>query len=779
MVVPPTAEHEEAGAWPDGAQRHDAVVLVLVTVTPQGAPRDPQVEVSLGPALDAAAIAAAKRWRFRPATHGGVAVEARIRIAVRFVGQPAPSTPPVEPAPVPAKPPAPPAQVGPPAPADGARRVGDEDVIDVTDSADRAPRSASEVTRDRATLAAAPHRTAGDMLLVVPGVFVTQHGGQGKAYQIFYRGFDAVHGQDLEIWAGGAPVNDVSNLHGQGYADLHFVMPEVVRTLQATPGSYDPRQGDFAVAGTVRLELAYDEPGMTGKASFGSFGTSRYFLAYHPEDAGPDTFAAAEVWATDGFGPSRAADRASVIGQTKASLGPGTDLRILASAYSSHFASAGVLRLDEVEPKTVGRFGTYDPTQGGSSTRAQLVTELSQRREASELSLTSYVIFRSLRLRENYTGFLRDPNGDSQQQLNDDVVLGATGSYRRRIRLLSQRDQIELGLFARNDWIDQSQKRLAITDQRVTANEVDARVRALDVAGYLDVALHPHSRVALRGGVRLDGLAYATEDHGASAAGQARSSQGRHIGKKATAEVELLPGLFATASYGEGFRSPQARSLAEGETTPFTEVISYEGGLRFGHPLVRATAAVFRTSLSDDLVFDQATARNETVPATVRTGVTGDVVATPLEWTTLDVNATYTRAEFAATARGHAAGDLVPYAPQLVVRSDLAATPQLGRFFDRAVDARLGTGISYLARRPLPYSELGHDIFLVDLTAAVRFGEGQIGLDVYNLLDAQWFDGEFLFASNWHPSQGASLVPLRHVTVGAPRTVMVSLALYL
>ena len=78
-------------------------------------------------------------------------------------------------------------------------------------------------------LRAAPHRTGSDLLLTVPGVFVTQHSGEGKAHQIFFRGFDAIHGQDIEFWVAGAPVNEVSNLHGQGYADLHFVIPEVVK----------------------------------------------------------------------------------------------------------------------------------------------------------------------------------------------------------------------------------------------------------------------------------------------------------------------------------------------------------------------------------------------------------------------------------------------------------------------------------------------------------------------------------------------------------------------
>jgi iron complex outermembrane recepter protein len=308
---------------------------------------------------------------------------------------------------------------------------------------------------------------------------------------------------------------------------------------------------------------------------------------------------------------------------------------------------------------------------------------------------------------------------------------------------------------------------------------VNARVRAMDIAGYFDVALHAFSRLTLRAGLRVDGLSYASEDHAAAAEGQARSSQGAHFGKKASLEALVFRGVSAMASYGEGFRSPQARSLAESETTPFTRVRSFEGGLRYVNHQLHATAAGFRTWLSDDLVFDQATARNETVPATVRTGATVDATYKPKSWLDLTVNGTYTRAEFGESAQGYRAGDLVPYAPQIVARADLGATPVLGELWGRQVESRFGTGLSYLTRRPLPYGQFGHKVFLVDAQAGVRFGEVGLSANAYNLLDAKWYDGEFMFASNWNPSEGAALVPLRHVTAGAPRTLFFSLELYL
>ena len=157
------------------------------------------------------------------------------------------------------------------------------------------------------------------------------------------------------MWAGGAPVNDVSNIHGQGYADLHFLPVEIVREIVATPGTYDPRQGDFAVAGTLRFELGYDQPGITAKAQAGTFDTRRYFLAWRPRTGGAGTFAAAEINETQGFGPSRAAQRASAVAQVETALDPETSLRVMASAYTGHFASAGVLRLADVESGAVDR----------------------------------------------------------------------------------------------------------------------------------------------------------------------------------------------------------------------------------------------------------------------------------------------------------------------------------------------------------------------------------------------------------------------------------------
>ena len=90
-----------------------------------------------------------------------------------------------------------------------------------------------------------------EILRFVPGLFIGQHAGGGKAEQIFLRGFDLDHGTDIRLTVDGMPVNMVSHAHGQGYADLHFVIPELVAGVDFKKGPYHAEKGNFTTAGWV------------------------------------------------------------------------------------------------------------------------------------------------------------------------------------------------------------------------------------------------------------------------------------------------------------------------------------------------------------------------------------------------------------------------------------------------------------------------------------------------------------------------------------------------
>src|SRR5271169_1731846 len=116
-----------------------------------------------------------------------------------------------------------------------------------------APDTASQGVVTGEQIQQQPVYRVGETLEVVPGLIVTQHSGEGKANQYFLRGFNLDHGTDIDISLDDMPVNLRTHAHGQGYADLNFMIPELISTLQYGKGPYFPALGDFDTAGAVQI----------------------------------------------------------------------------------------------------------------------------------------------------------------------------------------------------------------------------------------------------------------------------------------------------------------------------------------------------------------------------------------------------------------------------------------------------------------------------------------------------------------------------------------------
>jgi Carboxypeptidase regulatory-like domain/TonB-dependent Receptor Plug Domain len=88
--------------------------------------------------------------------------------------------------------------------------------------------AASQGAVTSAQLDARPVMRAGEVLETVPGLIVSQHSGEGKANQYYLRGFNLDHGTDFSTTVAGVPVNTPTGAHAHGYADVNFLIPELV-----------------------------------------------------------------------------------------------------------------------------------------------------------------------------------------------------------------------------------------------------------------------------------------------------------------------------------------------------------------------------------------------------------------------------------------------------------------------------------------------------------------------------------------------------------------------
>ena len=146
--------------------------------------------------------------------------------------------------------------------------------------------SASEGQISQQELDLRPLLRVGEVLETVPGLVATQHSGSGKANQFFLRGFNLDHGTDFATHVDGMPVNMRSHGHGQGYTDLNFLIPELVGSIEFTKGSYDAASGDFAGAGSARINVASRPVDTRLSLGGGDFGFRRALLTGSADAAG-------------------------------------------------------------------------------------------------------------------------------------------------------------------------------------------------------------------------------------------------------------------------------------------------------------------------------------------------------------------------------------------------------------------------------------------------------------------------------------------------------------
>jgi len=641
-------------------------------------------------------------------------------------------------------------------------------------------RSASEHEFSLPRYRAVPRSSAAELLTLAPGLHLAQHGGEGKAHQLFLRGFDAQHGQDVEFSVGGLRVNDVSNVHGQGYADLNFLIPEVVDRLRVQEGPYDPRQGDFAVAGSARFDLGVEERGLLFRGSYGQFDTTRLVLVAAPRGMHRGTFAAAELYRTEGYGQNRAAARASALGQYVHPLRDGATLRVLGGSYAARFDSPGVVRADDLSAGRQGFFDTYDTLQGGAAARHFLLAEVTLPQGANRTVFSAFVSSRTFSVRENFTGFAIHPQGDRYLQRYEAATAGLEATHRGRFVLGGYAQSWEVGVQARYDDTVQAMDRQRGDDTIAHTAVVDADVRATDIAMFGDLALRPTRRVLVRSGVRADGLWYDIDDRiprtGSTVPRGRRNAQGIAFGPRASVEVDLGRGVHLTAAFGRGFRSPQALSLGEGEQAPFATVHAGELGARWQRRGINATATGFVTHVNRDLVFEPTQGTNLVNPtsaATTRVGATVSLQADPTRGLHLALSGTWARAAYDAT------GLLVPYVPPQVGRLDVTWERPLGRLWNKSLVLTLALGATALGPRPLPFSQRAEGVFVLDLGASVRLGRVEVALSARNLTDSRWRDGVFFYASNFVAGSTGSLVPTEHFTAGRPLTLLSTLTVHL
>jgi len=637
------------------------------------------------------------------------------------------------------------------------------------------PTAASAIRFTGEQVNAVPFARPGEALEIVPGLIVTQHSGEGKANQYFLRGFNLDHGTDLAITVDGMPVNMPTHGHGQGYADINFLIPELIRSVNVRKGPYYADVGDFGSAGSVGIDYLNKLPKNIAELTFGSFGYRRG-LAAGSTAVGDGTLLAA-IEGTKYNGPWNVPDDVRKInGVLRYSQGTATDgFTLTGMAYSNAWNSTDQVAQRAIDQGIIGRFGTLDPTDGGVSSRFSLSGNLAHSSEYGQTRFSAYAIRSDLQLYNNFTYFLDNPvNGDQFNQLDRRTLGGFDARHafdwrfggfdtQTRVGMQTRYDDIRVGLFK--------------TEQRNWLSTVrEDRVQEGNVGIWTDTTTRWTDWLRTTVGLREDFFAGRVLSDTPENSGNAQASIA-----SPKAGIVLGPWLrtefYGNAGYGLHSNDIRGATITvdpNDKGTPLDRVplLVRSRGAELGIRTkaiegLTSSVAVFVLDFDSELLFVGDAGTTEPSRPSRRVGVEWVNQYRPVPWLSFDLDIAYTRARFTDF---DPAGDRIPGAPAWVGSAAVTFGNETGWF--GALKAR------YFGPRPLIEDDSVQSLasLIFNARAGYRFDNGlRVQLDVLNLFNAQTNQIEYYYLSRL-PGEPIGGVADRHVHPAEPRAVRLTLA---
>ena len=497
-------------------------------------------------------------------------------------------------------------------------------------------------------LAERPILRAGELLETVPGLIITQHAGGGKANQYFLRGFNLDHGTDFATFLDGVPLNMPSHAHGQGYADMNVVIPELVERVNYQKGPYFAQTGDFGTAGAAYLDFFKTLPNALLVMEAGSYGYNRLVFADSAKLTSGNLLYGIQVSHADGpwLMPD---DYNKFNGQLTWSRGDAKDgSSVTLRGYQGKWNSSDQIPESLVTSGVLSAFGNMDASNGGDSRYLSISSEWHAKDKSTEDKLQVYAYHYDLDLFSNFTYYLNDPvNGDQFEQADRRTGAGFNASHTIYGSLGGKSSETTFGLQVRNDWVANG---LYKTTQRFrTATNVQDDFTVGEAGVFVENRLQwtPTFRTVVGGRVDLqhtDVTALSAAD-----SGQANSSA-------FSPKLSLIWGPYEKTEYflqaGYGFHSNDGRgtTLTSGGATPLRGLVSAQGGEVGIRTLavenLQSTLSLWYLHNNSELVLAGDSGELEPSGASNRYGVEWANYYTPNKWLSFDLDLAASQALF-------------------------------------------------------------------------------------------------------------------------------------
>ncbi len=630
-----------------------------------------------------------------------------------------------------------------------------------------------------------PKNSAQDMLRLVPGLFIAQHAGGGKAEQIFVRGFDCDHGTDVATYVDGIPVNMPSHGHGQGYADLHFLIPEVVKNMEVYKGPYWAQFGDFNTGAAVKFNTLdkLDQNQFTLEASTAPsqrlFEGSRALMLIQLPISNQDisSYLAGDfIFNKSYFDADQKFGRFTIFSKTKFNISDHSSLAFTFNGFGSSWNASGQIPLRAVADGSIDRFGSIDSTEGGTTQRNNFNLMFNSKSGGNEFMSQIYFGNYRFKLFSNFTLFLDDPvNGDEIVQTDYRSFIGYNGTYSIPGKLGSMNVKTTFGAGFRADNIE---NQLWHAVERVL---LDARARAnvyeRNMYGFVKEEFMPSDKWHIELALRENYFTFDVEDLLPTDSSHTNYS-GYNYQFLATPKfnVAYYPtnNLSLFVNSGIGFHSNDARSVVQEPTDhrlPLAAGAEVGTQLRISNQLI-FSLALWGLDLKNELVYVGDDGTTEDKGPSRRTGIDFGTRIQILDWLLFDGDLNVSKNILLTDFLGNElpVDNLIPLAPTLTSTGGLTARFENG--FETALRYR------YMKDRPANEDNsivaLGYTV--IDLAAEYHTSKYKFGITIENLLNTEWNEAQFATESRLFDEPQS--VDELHFTPGTPFAAKLSCSVF-
>ena len=606
-----------------------------------------------------------------------------------------------------------------------------------------------------------PVNSSQDILRQVPGVFIGQHAGGGKAEQIFLRGFDIDHGTDISITVDGLPVNMVSHAHGQGYADLHFVIPETVDKIDFGKGLYYVDKGNFNTAGYVNFKTKRNLDNSSTKLETGQFSTNRILGMFNVfNNDKHNSYIATEYLITDGpFESPQNFNRINLFGKYTGNITTSDKVGITLSHFTSKWDASGQIPQRAVDSGMITRFGAIDDTEGGYTSRTNVLVNYDKFiDEQSFIKNSVYYSKYNFELYSNFTFYLEDTiNGDQIKQKENRNIFGLNSEYNRTFSNGNIDGVWQVGTSLRNDQILNNELSHTINRSETLDQIQLGNINETNFGAYLNANFN-FGKWTLNPALRFDYFDFQYND-ALLTNYKTQTSSKTLISPKLNILYNYSQDLQIYLKGGKGFHSNDTRVVvAQNGKEILPSAYGFDAGFIW-KPVSRLfiNTDYWYLFLEQEFVYVGDAGIVEPSGKTRRQGFDLSIRYQPLDWLFWNFDANYTHAR--ATEEG-AGEDYIPLSPDFILESGPNIIHKSGIYG--------GANVRFIRDRPAneDNSIIAEGYAVIDINMGYNWKKLNFGVQIQNLLDTEW--NETQFATESRLQNETAPVEEIHFTSGTP-----------